>query len=305
MRLLYTFFLFLNSFDLIQVSANRKSPSTLIQEIVNFQTDCHVHIVNPNEESEVQITGSMTNHITINSRCKGQYDFWLFELLHVAKNLSFATSTQSRPFVDMDDKYEYAIEKEISKCERTVYADISEDVDREFEYFKKKYPHIKFFKSKETLLETKQLWKFPELFVGSKMLYRVKQMFENGIHSLLNKVLLLEITSRKLNKTNSKDFRENAAQNGPQAIALSDKVQSSFVIYLICLATCAALILIEMYYVKFQLQLSFKNDTVRNFCGKHTKTVLQRVEECKLQPQWESFRYNYTVIKKFYQKFKF
>jgi len=110
-----------------------------------------------------------------------------------------------------------------SQSERTAFVDISEDVNREYEYFKMKYPQIKFFKSKESILETKQLWSFPELFVGSKMLNGVKQMLENGIHKLLNRVFLLEITSRKFNKTNSKEFRVQNVQDGPQAIPLSDK----------------------------------------------------------------------------------
>jgi len=159
-----------------------------------------------------------------------------FELSYMANNLSFSTSTHQKRFTEMDDRYEYAIEQEITKCKRTAYVDISEDVDREYEFLKKKYPHIKFFKSTETILETKQFWSFPELFVGSKMLHGVKQMFENGIHSLLNRVLLLEITNRKFNKAKSQELRNKIVQNGPQAISLSDKVQYCFIIYLICLA---------------------------------------------------------------------
>jgi len=53
-----------------------------------------------------------------------------------------------------------SIENEIIKWERSVFADSTDEVNREFKYLSRLYPHIQFFKSKETLFRRERFWLF-------------------------------------------------------------------------------------------------------------------------------------------------
>jgi len=75
MTLVYIFLFVFSNFDWSQGSVYRQSPSDLIQGIVNSKNDCHIHIVNPNEDRKFQVIGGMKYPRTINSRCNEKFGF--------------------------------------------------------------------------------------------------------------------------------------------------------------------------------------------------------------------------------------
>jgi len=179
--------------------------------------------------------------------------------------------------------YENIVEKELIKCGKTVYADITEDVDTKYEDLKKSCPHIEFFKSKETFLETRQFWIFPESFVGSKILYKVNQMFSNGIFGKLNNVFLSKRHNRRLNPIGFNSVDNATFNTGPKPLSLSDKVQSCFYFYLVLLCMCMVIILIEICYLKYTGRLCFTINTMRIICASQIRFLLLQAKNLPKQ----------------------
>jgi len=131
-----------------------------------------------------------------------------------------------------------AIENEITQCKRTVYADTTEEVDREFAYLSKHYPSIEFFKSKEHFLRMQRYWQFPDATIDTKLYYQVHQMIAAGIYAHLENIFLSSGLSPRVNYTLQNQPEKNTGRNDPQAVSLQDRIQSCFYMYLIFIGAC-------------------------------------------------------------------
>jgi len=164
-----------------------------------------------------------------------------------------------------------AIESEITQCKRTVFADTTEEVNREFEYLSKYYPDIEFFKSKETLLRTERIWFFPEATIDTKLVHHVHQMIAAGIYDYLENIFLSNGESTRVNYTlmNRPEKKTSIGRREPQAISLRDKIQSCFFMYLIFISACSACFVVEIFRFNGNLvqlkQASFKCCNFRHF----------------------------------------
>jgi len=139
-----------------------------------------------------------------------------------------------------------AVENEITKCGRTVFADTTEEVNREFAYLSKYYSAIEFFKSKESILRIKRLWIFPKATIDTKLIQQVHQMIAAGIYDYLESIFLSWGESPRVNYTLKNRPENKLLKNEPQAISLGDKIQACFFMYFIFISVCFICFFVEV-----------------------------------------------------------
>jgi len=133
-------------------------------------------------------------------------------------------------------KVSYLIEKEITKCGRTVYADTEEDVEMEFQYLSRYYPHIKFFKAQQNLLQVERYLLFPDATVDSKIVFKTKLLIASGIYDKVKEYFLHSTRRSRVNLTLSNPEFGPKTKNGPRSMSLRDRIKTFFVFFLSCLA---------------------------------------------------------------------
>jgi len=139
-----------------------------------------------------------------------------------------------------------SIETEIAKCKRSVFADSTDEVNREFRYLSRYYPHIQFFKSKETLFRRERYWLFSEATEDSKFLPKIRQIFSAGIYDFIESIFLASGQTPRVNYTLSNQRDNKAGSREPRALSLADRVQTCFWMYLICLSVSFICVLMEL-----------------------------------------------------------
>jgi len=151
------------------------------------------------------------------------------------------------------------VEKEITKCDRTVFADTSEVVEKEFEYLSQHHPNIQFFKSKETFFARQRYWSFVMATEDSPIVLKLRYLFCSGIYEYLQRIFALGFSEFRKNYTLSNKHRKKIQRNEPRAVSLQDRIQMSFVAYSVFTSACIISFMLEFFVVCYRLVEGLKH----------------------------------------------
>lgn len=153
------------------------------------------------------------------------------------------------------------IESEIVKCGKSVWVDKVSRVNENFEYLRKKYPIIKFYKSSSSIFPEREELTFPTAV--SKLPYYFRNFVEQGIYQKNSKESEKTRIFLRLNKTKKiikKLWKtEMLSKANFKRISLKGNVQTLFIIYGILIITAIVSILFELYKFIWHQLIFFKN----------------------------------------------
>jgi len=218
---------YLNSFlEVLHLSQTSTSGYTILSEPVNLPYPENVsrHLRNPFIYSSyynnlIQLNFCYWRTIPSNSTmCRT-----LIKLMKLPNKFYLDSQTYKRPWKSRDFPTG-AVEEELIKCQKSVYAEQSNQL--EFHYMSENYKKKRFYYLQESFASTQKKWGFYNL-QNSKLPFYFSMFLQSGIFHELHKLKLLRDHHKRRSMTSEIIKRTHK----PEILDLSSSVQTVFILF--------------------------------------------------------------------------
>jgi len=148
---------------------------------------------------------------------------------------------------------EAAIEKELIKCEKSVYLASKEAIDTEISYLQTNYDRVKFYRIKQDLVDPSFSTWMCSYHKSSKIPKLLRGFFESGIIAKLN--YFEKYTKTLLRRKGTAILRSRKLRVEP--IKLSDSIHTVFILYAALISVSALGLMLELFIRALQRKIVF------------------------------------------------
>jgi len=193
-----------------------------------------------------------------------------YHALHLQLRL-YPLDPNFRPSDGVALEREAAIEKELIKCEKSVYLASKEAIDTEISYLRTNYDRLRFYRTKQFLVNqtlTGWMWSYHKNSQIPKLLYG---FIESGIIVKLN--CLEQYTTMLLRRRGTAVLRPRKLPVQP--IKLSDSIHTVFILYgaLISLSVLGLLLEFNAQIIRRTFIANIQISMLKRSIGKLTRSI--------------------------------